>query len=371
MVVRYKRLGFRVLAVVGSAVLTLFLAEAAARLFLRSGPAANRTPFMMLTPAGYRLIPGNRRSRYFRMNGRTVNLGVNSLGFRGPEISSREGNHKRVLFLGDSIVFGTGVEPDQTIPAMLQQYLSPHAEVINAGVPGLSLSDEAALLAEWADVLQPDVVLVGFYLNDFQTSPFRGDRLAWMGPSAISAINFGRSRSLLFSSAVGIYLRSPDGWEENENWINLLRERRWVDDRQAFLELIGGAGADFEAAWREDEWAAAEDQLVRMWSVCDAIGARMAIVLFPVAIQVESSVADDFPQQKMKALASRRGFSEIDILSGLPKGAKGRRLFYDHCHYTPEGAAYVAAQIAAWVYQEELLFLPPPIKSSPPPDGGG
>jgi hypothetical protein len=158
----------------------LGLAEAAARLFIRSEPAANRAPFMMISPIGYRLIPGNRSLRYFRMNGRTVNLGINSLGFRGPEIAPDKDSRRRVLFLGDSIVFGTGLEPAETIPARLEEILGPSAEVINAGIPGFCLVDEAATLVEWGPPLRPDIVIVGFFLNDFARSSMLSDRLKWM-----------------------------------------------------------------------------------------------------------------------------------------------------------------------------------------------
>lgn len=43
------------------------------------------------------------------------------------------------MFLGDSLTFGLGLEPDQSYPAMLQRRLTDrgyHYEVINAGVSG-------------------------------------------------------------------------------------------------------------------------------------------------------------------------------------------------------------------------------------------
>ena len=60
---------------------------------------------------------------------------------------------RRVLCLGDSYIFGDFVDDDEAFPAALQVALErrvPHRplEVINAGVNGYTIIDEAALAEE-------------------------------------------------------------------------------------------------------------------------------------------------------------------------------------------------------------------------------
>ena len=44
---------------------------------------------------------------------------LNSLGFRGPEVSSRNDNEYRILAIGDSHVYGQGVADDELMTAVL------------------------------------------------------------------------------------------------------------------------------------------------------------------------------------------------------------------------------------------------------------
>ena len=73
---------------------------------------------------------------------------VNRLGFRGPEITPAPapGVH-RVLVLGDSVVFGQGLEEEETVSGVLAVRLNAGGagryELINAGVPGYDAVAEA------------------------------------------------------------------------------------------------------------------------------------------------------------------------------------------------------------------------------------
>jgi lysophospholipase L1-like esterase len=66
----------------------------------------------------------------------------------------------RLLFVGDSFVFGDGVQDDDTWPARLQALLACDRPVVvyNAGVPGGSLP-EAIAMTERARVLEPHAIV--------------------------------------------------------------------------------------------------------------------------------------------------------------------------------------------------------------------
>jgi hypothetical protein len=76
----------------------------------------------------------------------------------------------RVLSLGDSHTQGYEVRQEATFSAVLERYLEAHsvrAQVLNAGVSGFSTAEELAYLISEGYKYKPDVVVVGFYANDF------------------------------------------------------------------------------------------------------------------------------------------------------------------------------------------------------------
>ena len=97
---------------------------------------------------------------------------VNSQGFRDTRDFSygRDGIALRVIALGDSQTQGFEVRQDHTYAAVIETYLKTRgveAEVINAGVSGFSTAEEAVFLEHEAFKYDPDVVVLGFYANDF------------------------------------------------------------------------------------------------------------------------------------------------------------------------------------------------------------
>ncbi|MBX3402489.1 MAG: hypothetical protein KF699_03655 [Phycisphaeraceae bacterium] len=94
---------------------------------------------------------------------------INSFGFR-EDSESRFDDHLRVVVLGDSVVFATGLSQEHTISAALQVLLDPGAEaikVLNAGVPGYALAEMPERLRETLDAYRPHVVVYLLNFNDF------------------------------------------------------------------------------------------------------------------------------------------------------------------------------------------------------------
>jgi hypothetical protein len=103
---------------------------------------------------------------------RRIEIRTNSLGYRNPEIGEKRG--LRVLFLGDSVAFGDFLPEEETFVRLVESKARAEGEnweVINAAVGAVSLENELAILKETGIGLEPDVVVLGFYLNDFLESP--------------------------------------------------------------------------------------------------------------------------------------------------------------------------------------------------------
>ena len=107
---------------------------------------------------------------------------INDLGFRGhepdPALDGDAG--LRVVCLGDSFTFGWGVEDDETYPVRLEAALAAAreragagpAEVLNVGLPGYNTWQEHRLYEKLVRSMAPDVVVLGWYLNDLDPLSF-------------------------------------------------------------------------------------------------------------------------------------------------------------------------------------------------------
>jgi GDSL-like Lipase/Acylhydrolase family len=99
---------------------------------------------------------------------------TNSLGFRDTreyQLAKTPGSF-RILVLGDSVTFGHGALNETSYPYLLEQRLRewrPEVkwEVWNLGIPGYNTAQELAYLHEVGERYAPDLVIVGFFLNDF------------------------------------------------------------------------------------------------------------------------------------------------------------------------------------------------------------
>jgi len=121
------------------------------------------------TVAGYRAR--------VRIEGRMTHVRIDSLGLRGPEVGPKEPGEKRVLALGDSMVFGMGVEDDEAFPAVLAaslaRSLGTRVTAGNGGMPGNGTLEQVRDYRRLGPTFRPDAVLACIYLgNDFDDDVF-------------------------------------------------------------------------------------------------------------------------------------------------------------------------------------------------------
>ncbi len=98
---------------------------------------------------------------------------TNSKGFRNTKEFDykKPANTFRVLSLGDSCTQGHEVRQDLTFSATLERLLNQHkspSEVINTGVSGFGNDEELVLLENEGFKYNPDVVVLGFFANDYE-----------------------------------------------------------------------------------------------------------------------------------------------------------------------------------------------------------
>lgn len=121
----------------------------------------------------YEMVPGV--DVYFR----NKVVRSNSIGMRDREYPvEKPPNTYRIACLGDSVMFGWGVDVDECYAKVLEQWLNdlpqPHPiyEVMNFALPGYNTSIEVALFERKALQFDPDLVLIQFINNDFGVPVF-------------------------------------------------------------------------------------------------------------------------------------------------------------------------------------------------------
>ncbi len=123
-------------------------------------------------PREYGLHPGVSRENLVPDSGLKWSYRINADGFRGNDFDVEAGA-RRILFVGDSYTFGWGVDQDETLDravasALAEPPFNLRVDAWNLGVPGYNTEQEFHLLNEVLDRYSPDLVVLGYVMNDAQ-----------------------------------------------------------------------------------------------------------------------------------------------------------------------------------------------------------
>lgn len=305
------------------------------------------------TPTGRRLRAHTHVTiENHALSHRRIEIETNSLGYRNRELGAKRGT--RILFLGDSITFGDSLDEDQTFVRIVEARARASGrdwETVNAGVGAIGLDHEIAILLETGLSTEPDVVVLDFYLNDFQPSP--GIRVVELSPP------FDRSvllRHLADACAAGVgalrvWLGDTEGeWVDLAAWDEALAAA-WPPESGredvAFLSLARSNIHDWGGAFSPLIWDHLRPRLRELVALSQEHDFRLAVVMFPVIAQVEARGVFDAPQQQLARELAALGVPSLDLLPMLraARAAGGGPLFLDHCHPTARGNALIARAI--------------------------
>jgi lysophospholipase L1-like esterase len=112
------------------------------------------------------------------INGQRVTWGYlvknNRLGFRERDFETPKPKAVfRIMVIGDSLTWGPGLSPEQRYTTLLEgrlndAYQGRKFEVLNFGAESASTIEEKETLEKNKDLVQPDLLIVGFCVNDPQ-----------------------------------------------------------------------------------------------------------------------------------------------------------------------------------------------------------
>ena len=239
-----SRRGEIALLIVGLA-MSLLVAEGVARL-LGAGHAVS----------GYAPVRTDRRER----------RPTNSRGYRDLErTTAKPPGVRRAVCLGDSFTWGVNVLFDDAWPQRIERMLARERgeawEAVNLAEPGLNSVQEASRLASEGFAYAPDVVVLGYVLNDSEDENAAEARRAadWVEEARHQPSPLER----FFERSALVRLVST-------------RVRATVENRRRV--------EDFRAMYRDDYggWVAARGALKAMGGMCRERGVPFVVAIFPL-----------------------------------------------------------------------------------------
>lgn len=320
----------------------------------------------------------------------------NKFGFRGTEYDFARTETPRMVVLGDSFVWGFGVENDQIFTNLVERQSDPALEVVNLGVSGYGTDQELLLWRSLGRRFAPDKVLLvlcpytdlsenvaaikyGYPKPVFHFEP-DGHRIenqpvpeshpdAWesglshSGPAAAELAQrpvLARlaTHSALISSAI-LALARFDGPRR------VLEAKRILPVRDHSLSWGVLAHGDPPSAQAAAAWRTLFRLIDLLHEDVVASGATLEVLIVPSVIQVypdlwqrfvrstpppaRSRWNRDAPNERIAAYCRKKGIPVIDPLPALRAAAETDLFLYFpwNSHWTPAAHRLVATEILA------------------------
>jgi lysophospholipase L1-like esterase len=288
-----------------------------------------------------------------------VPVRINSHGLRGGEIEyEKPAGVRRVLFLGDSVVFGLHIADEaSTLPAQVQSDLaaatSSPVECINSGVAGYATWQEHAYLVREGYRYDPDLVVLCFVLNDVtdrvRRTRFSGRGVADQMVEALPDSMF----AFIDNSSIVLVARTLQA-----------RLAYGADVREGakHSELLGVYHLIYQPDLDEVQsvWKATLHEIDDIVGWCRARKLPLVIVSFPYSIQL-ADPSLDAPQWILRRFAERRGIEFVDAQPILVREMRERHvtddaMLFDALHPTPLANEIVARELSRRIVEGGLLL---------------
>jgi lysophospholipase L1-like esterase len=315
-----------------SSLLAVGCLEVAARLYARlSGQDRVIVHDSLL---GWKLVAGAHH-RYVSEEKPYV-VDINSRGLRDREYPyERPTGRFRILFLGDSFVFGSAADGTELFTERLESSV-PRLEVINAGVPGYSLDQELLYLESEGYRYQPNLVVLGVFRNDFAETflPYNPSIRRWKGYAALEG---GELR--LHAPSFGVLFRMV----ESSYLLSWARQRVQVNAQDGEAVQPPDPATQREAFRR---------LLIRMRDVATASGAEFAAMYIPSKSQntrhTLQEILDDLSRQERVPV--------LDLEASLEPSVNPEKFYFKQdIHLNARGHARTAELLQQFLVERTSL----------------
>ena len=303
------------------------------------------------TAVGLLLAEGVSRALYTRpwyvrlvdaqtANAQAQSIHVNKRGLRDREYDAQKPpNTTRILLLGDSFSFGSGVADDDAIfPERVEKDLDHRfatrgrrLELLNGGIPGSLTRDWVDLLNGVKDTFHPDVVVIVFFLRDGTSTGSIG---GFFKPIRREIASRNEASALYRHSSL----------------FRLYQDQR---DRQEIATRYSAAINDayLGRPKQTQEWHNAKGNILEIKEAAEAMGAKVLLVVFPILVELDEHYPFAAVCDQVVDFGRHHGIPTLDLRPAF-MGRNGPDLWvssFDQ-HPNAEGHAIAARSIADFVW---------------------
>lgn len=300
-------------------------------------------PYLPYKPQPLSMVSGRSRTGEFDFEYKH-----NSLGFRDVEHpQSKSDDTLRILGLGDSFTYGSGARFEETYLYQLEQMLNARqgthrkVEIIKAGIPSYFPEAERMLLDNYGRKYLPDVVLVGFLLNDVI------DTHIGLEAITLDESGFLKTQEASEIGRMGTYLYL------HSHFFRLLL-RKYLDYKLNQTEPICEKELYKDNGCHEDDWQKVEAEFSKMISIAREWNAEIIFVYIPQ--QGPWDEQDFYPPKRLEKWCAEQGAGFINVLPAMmDAGTATDNLYYEkdgHCR--PVGYAIIAKVIYEYLVKNSV-----------------
>jgi lysophospholipase L1-like esterase len=275
---------------------------------------------------------------------------INSQGFRGPEVGSKQAQTRRILCLGDSCTYGLDVPIETTFPYRLERWLvggGAKWEVINRGIPGFSSYQMLQLYEAQKAWIDPDVVLVyaGGW-NDYTP--------------AVGLDDYAAAARMRAARDAGPSLTNLALVRNIKKWLRGDASALDFEKRQLLIRNFGQHNENdrpFGPRLKPDQF---DQTLSRLAAAARASGATPVFIVPPCPTFTSAKFPDsDGYADIVKKVAARENVATVDARAEMQRSAKNdQEFFFDWIHPNVAGHARIAREIALALQKMKLEGLP-------------
>ncbi|MDH3638751.1 MAG: SGNH/GDSL hydrolase family protein [Gammaproteobacteria bacterium] len=295
-----------------------------------------------------------------------MDIRLNSLGFKDVEFGAKKGDVYRIVALGDSFVYGN-VPYRNNFLTVLEENLAGIGkyEVLNMGIPGIGPSDYLSLLVREGLLLDPDAVLVSFFVgNDITEGASKGQRYSIARYFYLWAV-------LRYYLWVRPFVEDPEKMPDRDtdyygycDTCPTLEQDKYLDIETKRAEIFFSNLSD-----TEDKVVRALKPIFEMKDLCDDRQIDFFLVLVPDEVQVSEELAaqvmkrgyEPYKQYWDSSLPNRllikhlrvQGTKVLDLTSAFVQTAKEEHLYIpSNTHWNIRGNELAGDLIASWLAEE-------------------
>jgi hypothetical protein len=307
----------------------------------------------------------------------------NKFGFRGTEYNYERTGKRRILFLGDSFLWGFGLENKDIFTSVIEKNNADSVEIVNMGVSGYGNDQELLLWQKQGYKWRPDDVVLMITLNndlydnmtgstnrynkpvftvnpktyelELTNIPVKKGTQAW-DTTYVHTFNISFKEKIEKHSALAQLI--INALAKNDNMRRYLEKNNYIRERQ------GGYGYEYAMFFKNldqgtnNTWYVFSKILQLIQTDVKAKGANFHVAIIPSNVQVypelwkdfvvQSGVPDnmqyDIPNIRIADLCSKMKIDVIDLLPDLKAASVNNPYLYFlmNRHWTKAGHLVVA-----------------------------